>query len=151
METKNIALKLGLPETADEAAVFAKVTELQAAATENEQLKRDKAGLELAQVTSAVENAIKENRLTPDKKEHFINLGKTIGIDSLKATLEAMSPAAKLSKTINPSSGTPSPTGQKTYAKLSEVPGAELSKMRSENPDEYCRLYKAEYGIDCNI
>lgn len=151
METKTIALKLGLPETAGEAAVLAKVTELQAAATENEQLKRDKAGLELAQVTSAVENAIKENRLTPDKKEHFINLGKTIGIDSLKATLEAMSPAAKLSMTINPSSGTPSPTGQKTYAKLSEVPGAELSKMRSENPDEYCRLYKAEYGIDCNI
>ena len=69
MELKTIALKLGLPETADETAVLAKVTELQAAATENEQLKKDKAGLELTQVTSAVELAIRENRLTEDKKQ----------------------------------------------------------------------------------
>lgn len=152
MELKTIALKLGLPEMADESAVLAKVTELQAAATENEQLKRDKAGLELTQVTSAVELAIRENRLTEDKKEHFINLGKTIGIDSLKATLDAMSPRARLSKTVNPSSDTTPASGEaKTYAKLSEVPEEELLKLRKDNPGEYRRLYKAEYGMDCNI
>lgn len=152
MELKTIALKLGLPETADESAVLAKITELKAAETENGQLKKDKAGLELAQVTSAVERAISENRLTEDKKEHFINLGKTIGIDSLKATLDAMSPRARLSKTVNPSSGaTPASGETKTYSKLSEVPATELSKMREEKPDEYRRLYKAEYGMDCNI
>lgn len=152
MELKTIALKLGLSETADETAVLAKVTELQAAATENEQLKKDKAGLELTQVTSAVELAIRENRLTEDKKEHFINLGKTIGIDSLKATLDAMSPRARLSKTVNPSSDTTPVSGEaKTYAKLSEVPEEELLKLRKDNPGEYRRLYKAEYGMDCNI
>ena len=152
MELKTIALKLGLPETADETAVLAKVTELQAAATENEQLKKDKAGLELTQVTSAVELAIRENRLTEDKKEHFINLGKTIGIDSLKATLDAMSPRARLSKTVNSSSDTTPVSGEaKTYAKLSEVPEEELLKLRKDNPGEYRRLYKAEYGMDCNI
>lgn len=152
MELKTIALKLGLPETADESAVLAKITELKAAEAENGQLKKDKAGLELAQVTSAVERAISENRLTEDKKEHFINLGKTIGIDSLKATLDAMSPGARLSKTVNPSSGATPATGEtKTYSKLSEVPATELSKMREEKPDEYRRLYKAEYGMDCNI
>lgn len=152
MELKTIALKLGLPETADESAVLAKITELKAAEAENGQLKKDKAGLELAQVTSAVERAISENRLTEDKKEHFINLGKTIGIDSLKATLDAMSPGARLSKTVNPSSGTAPASGEtKIYSKLSEVPATELSKMREEKPDEYRRLYKAEYGMDCNI
>lgn len=152
MELKTIALKLGLPETADETAVLAKVTELRAAAIENEQLKRDKAGLELTQVTSAVELAIRENRLTEDKKEHFINLGKTIGIDSLKATLDAMSPRARLSKAVNPSSDTTPVSGEaKTYAKLSEVPEEELLKLRKDNPGEYRRLYKAEYGMDCNI
>lgn len=152
MELKTIALKLGLPETADESAVLAKIAELKAAETENGQLKKDKAGLELAQVTSAVEHAISENRITEDKKEHFINLGKTIGIDSLKATLDAMSPRARLSKTVNPSSGaTPASGETKTYSKLSEVPAMELSKMREEKPDEYRRLYKAEYGMDCNI
>lgn len=151
MELKTIALKLGLPETADETAVLAKIGELNLTAAEVEQLKKDKDALTLSQVTSAVETAIKENRLTPDKKEHFINLGKTIGIDSLKATLDAMTPAAKLSKTITPSNGSTPPAGQKTYNKFSEVPEDELRKMRSENPTEYRRLFKAEYGYDCNI
>lgn len=151
MELKTIALKLGLPETADETAVLAKIGELNLTAAEVEQLKKDKDALTLSQVTSAVETAIKENRLTPDKKEHFINLGKTIGIDSLKATLDAMTPAAKLSKTITLSNGSTPPAGQKTYNKFSEVPEDELRKMRSENPTEYRRLFKAEYGYDCNI
>ena len=151
MELKNIAHALGLPETADETAVLAKIGELNRSVAEVEQLKKDKDALTLSQVTSAVETAIKENRLTPDKKEHFINLGKTIGIDSLKATLDAMTPAAKLSKTITPSKGGTSPAGQQTYNKFSEVPEDELRKMRSENPAEYRRLFKAEYGYECNI
>lgn len=151
MELKTIALKLGLPETADEAAVLNKIGELNLTVAEVEQLKKDKEALMLAQVTSAVETAIKENRLTPDKKEHFINLGKSVGIDTLKTTLDSMSPAAKLSHTINPSSGSTSPAGQKTYSKLSEVPEDELRKMRDENRDEYRRLFKAEYNCECNI
>lgn len=151
MELKTIALKLGLPETADETAVLAKIGELNLTVAEVEQLKKDKDALTLAQVTSAVETAVKENRLTPDKKEHFINLGKSIGIDSLRATLDAMTPAARLSKTISPASGDTPPAGQKTYNKFSEVPEDELRKMRSENPTEYRRLFKAEYGYECNI
>lgn len=151
MELKSIALKLGLPETADEAAVLAKIGELNRTAAETEQLKKDKEALTLAQVTAAVETAIKENRVTADKKEHFINLGKSVGIDTLKATLEAMAPAVKLSQTINPASGATPAAGGKSYTKLSEVPEDELRKMRGENPTEYRRLFKAEYGYDCNI
>ena len=151
MELKTIALKLGLPETADESAVLAKIGELNRTASEAEQLKKDKEALRLAQVTAAVETAIKENRVTADKKEHFINLGKSVGIDTLKATLEAMSPAVKLSHTINPTSGPTPPAGEKSYSKLSEVPEDELRKMRSENQTEYRRLFKAEYGYECTI
>lgn len=151
MELKTIALKLGMPETADEAAVLATIGELKSTAAEVEQLKKDKDALTLAQVRDAVNTAVRENRLTADKKEHFINLGKTIGIDSLKATLDAMSPAAKLSHAINRASGGAAPAGQKTYSKLSEVPEDELRKMRDDSPDEYKRLFKAEYGYPCNI
>lgn len=151
MDLKNISLKLGLPETADEAAVLAKIGELNLSAAEAEQLKKDKEALTLAQVTAAVDAAVKENRLTPYKKEHFINLGKSVGIDTLKATLDAMSPAAKLSHAINPASSGTAPAGEKTYGKLSEVPEDELRKMRDDNPDEYKRLFKAEYGYSCNI
>lgn len=150
MEFKAIALKLGLPETADESAILTKIGELQNTASEVATLKKDKEDLTLAQVTAAVDAAIKENRLTVDKKEHFINLGKTIGIETLKATLDAMSPAARLSRTINQSSGTV-PATPKAYTKLSEVPEDELLKMRGEDPDEYRCLYKAEYNCECNI
>ena len=126
--------------------------ELKTTAAEAEQLKKDKSALELAQVTNAVDLAIKENRLTADKKEHFIELGKSVGIESLKTTLDAMSPRARLSKTVNPSGGSaPAPFGTKTYSKFSEVPAEELLKMRENDPDEYRRLYKAEYGMECNI
>lgn len=151
MELKTIALKLGLPETADEAAVLNKIGELNLSVAEVGQLKKDNDALTLAQVTAAVETAIKENRFTADKKDHFITLGKTVGIDTLKATLDAMSPTARLSHNINPSSGSTPPVGQKTYSKLSEVPEDELRKMRDENLDEYRRLFKAEYGYPCNI
>ena len=151
MELKTMALQLGLPETADEAAVVGKIGELNRMATEMEQLKKEKEALTLAQVTTAVETAIRENRLTADKKEHFINLGKSVGIETLKTTLDAMAPAARLSKVVNPASDVTSPAGQKTYSKLSEVPEDELRKMRGENPEEYRRLFKAEYGYACNI
>lgn len=150
MEPKAIALKLGLPETADESAILTKIGELQNTAAEVATLKKDKEDLTLAQVTAAVDAAIKENRLTADKKEHFVNLGKAVGIESLKATLDAMSPAARLSKTINPASSS-APESKNTYSKLSEVPEDELRKMRSENPEAYRVLFKAEYGYDCNI
>lgn len=151
MELKTIAQKLGLPETADEPTVLAKIGDLNRTAAETEQLKKEKEALTLAQVTAAVETAIKENRVTADKKEHFINLGKSVGIETLKATLEAMAPAVKLSQTINPASGSTPRAGEKSYSKLSEVPEDELRKMRGENPAEYRRLFKAEYGYDCNI
>lgn len=150
MELKTIALKLGLQETADETAILAKITELQGKALEVEQLKKEKEELSLAQINAAVDEAIKENRLTADRKDQFVNLGKTVGIDTLKSTLEAMSPTAKLSSIINPSSDK-TDGSSKTYKKLSEVPEDELKRMRSENPDEYKRLYKAEYNCECQI
>ena len=34
------------------------------------------------------------------------------------------------------------------YARLSDVPVSDLEGLRSEHPQEYARLYKAEFGID---
>ena len=151
MDIKTIAAKLGLPETADEAAVLAKVAELKEMETENVTLKKDKADLELAQITAAVETAIGERRLSADKKDHFITLGKSVGLETLKTTLAAMSPATRLSQMISHSGGTPAPGTPVAYTKLSEVPEAELRRMRSDDPDQYRRLYKAEYGCECTI
>lgn len=35
------------------------------------------------------------------------------------------------------------------WKKLSEVPEEELKLMRKDDPQQYRKLYKAEYGVDC--
>lgn len=149
MEMKTIALQLGLPETATEAEITTKLGELKAAKEENAGLQKEKEELALAQITSLVDTAISEKRLGADKKDQFVKLGKKIGTDELKATLEAMSPQVKLSQVIN----TAGDGGGKhaSYAKLSEVPADKLLELRSKDPSEYKRLYKAEYGMECTL
>lgn len=149
MDTKTIALQLGLPETATEADITRTLGELNAAKAQNEALQKEKDALTLANITSLVEKAIGEKRLGADKKEQFINLGKKIGADELKATLEAMSPQVRLSAVITPGIGAPS--GTAAYAKLGDVPSDKLLALREEQPEEYKRLYKAEYGMECQL
>lgn len=149
METKTIALQLGLPETATEAEITAKLGELNAAKSENEALKKEKETLTLARINSLVDKAIEEKRLGEDKKEQFVNLGKQVGAEVLEQTLQAMHPQVKLSAVITP--GVAPAQGAATYTKLSEVPADKLLAMREQQPDEYKRLYKAEYGMECKL
>lgn len=149
MDMKTIALQMGLPETATDAEITAKLGELKAAKEQNATLQQEKETLELARITSLVEKAIGEKRLGEEKKEQFVKLGKKIGAEELKQTLEAMQPQVKLSAVINNGGGT-APQAV-TYTKLSEVPAEKMLELREKQPDEYKRLYKAEYGMECEI
>lgn len=141
---KETFLLLGLPETATEEQVHAAIKAMKSKADNAETLT-------LAAITAQVENAIKEHRITADKKDMFINLGKTSGADTLRQTLELMQPVRKPNDVIDTSKDAPQggQHEQATFAKLSEVPADQIGKMRKENPKKYMRLYKAEYGIDC--
>ena len=149
MDLKKLALQLGLPETADEATVLAKIAELQKEAGASVTLKAENDKLKLAGITTLVDKAITEKKITVENKEHFLNLGKTIGAEELEKTLAAMSPNVKLSGIINHQGGSPAQQG--SYTKLSEVPEAELLTMRQSDPATYKRLFKAEYGYECEI
>lgn len=148
MDFKAIALKLGLPETADEATILAKIADLQKEAGASVTLKAENDQLKLASITTLVDKAITEKKITVENKEHFLNLGKTIGAEELEKTLAAMSPNVKLSGVIHQGG---SPAQQGSYTKLSEVPEAELLTMRQSDPATYKRLFKAEYGYECEI
>lgn len=100
MDIKTLALTLGLPETADEAAVNAKLAELRQKNAEADSLRQENDSLKLAQVTSAVDGAIAARKIPADKKQHFLDLGKAVGIETLNATLESITPAPKLSATL---------------------------------------------------
>lgn len=150
MEQKQMALLLGLPETADEAAIRAAIGDLNAAKEENATLKAANETLALAQVTSLVDKAIAERRITADKKDQFLNLGKKIGAEELQQTFAAMAPQMKLSEVVGHQGG--APTGETaTFKKLSEVPADKLEELRENSPEEYKKLYKAEYGMECEI
>lgn len=149
MENKTIALQLGLPETATDAEISAKLTELNALKEQNVSLLKEKESLTLVNITNLVTQAIAEKRLEEKDKDLFVELGKKIGAEELEKTLKAMHPAVKLSSVLGHQGGTPA--GEQNFTKLSEVPADQIATLRSENPEEYKRLYKAEYGIDCEI
>lgn len=149
MEQKMVAMQLGLPATATEAEINAKLDELKAAKEENERLQQKNAALTLASITAAVEKAVGEKRITPDKKDEFINLGKEVGQEKLESILSAISPQMKLSSVIGHQGG--AATEPTTYKKLSDVPSGQLITLRKEQPDEYKRLYKEEYGMECEF
>ena len=149
-EMKTFALKLGLPETATEAEILAKIGTLQTEAAEAVRLKADFEKQRDNLIVAEVENAIKLKRITADKKEHFITLGKVSGIDSLKTTLELMSPAVKPTDVIKPgASGGNAQAGE--YKKLSDVPDNKRIELRNDDPETYKLLFKAEYGFECEL
>lgn len=150
MEQKELALQLGLPEGADEASIKAKIAELKAAKEENTELTREKDALTLGAITSCVETAISEKRISEEKKTQFIELGKKVGVEELKNIFGAMSPQVKLSAVLGHQGGTPTGGGIE-WKKLSDVPSEQLLELRKNDVETYKKLYKAEYGIDCVI
>ena len=149
MDQEKLALQLGLPKDADEATINAKLAKLQADGAEAETLRQERDTLRAARIETLVNAAIAEKKIGEDKKQQFLDLGKKIGADELKQTFEAMSPQVKLSNIVT-GGGAPA-GGHAEYKKLSDVPSDELSKMREQNPAQYKKLYKAEYGIECEI
>ncbi len=150
MDQEKLALELGLPKDADEATINAKLAKLKADGAEAETLRQERDTLRAARIETLVNAAIAEKKIGEDKKQQFLDLGKKIGADELKQTFDAMSPHVKLSEIVG-SHGGGAAGGSAEYKKLSDVPSDELSKMREQNPAQYKKLYKAEYGMDCEI
>lgn len=144
MDLKDIALQLGLAADADESAVKARIAILAKAETDAKSLLAEKDKMTLAAITRAVKNGITERRIPADKKEHFIGLGKTVGLESLQETISAMAPQVKLSTMLNPNGG----AAPQEYRKLSDVPEDKLMALRKDDRQTYIRLYQAEYGVE---
>lgn len=150
MEQKVIALSLGLPETADEAAIMAAIEELKAAKAENLTLKKQQEDAAKVRIEAAVEKAVAENRVSAEHKASFLSLGKEIGEERLQEVLSSIAPQVKLSAVLQKhDAGIPAAGTAATYKKLSEVPADKVLELREKNVAEYKRLYKAEYGMEC--
>lgn len=147
-EMKTIALFLGLPEGASEADILAKVTEIKLVADKVEALELAAEQQRELAITTEVETAITLKKVTADQKAHFIALGKKVGVEDLRATLQLMTPASKPTDYLHLGKD-----GKETaeFKKLSDVPEAELKFMRENDKETYQKLFKAEYGTDINL
>ena len=158
MELKTIALALGLVESASEADVTAKITAMkgkEAEATELtnqvKALQEENDALKLAGITQLVESAIKDKKIGAEKKDHFIELGKKVGSDELKALFAEMQPMVKLSAVISHQGGAaPMPTSE-TAKKLGDLTPEQRVELKASDLSKYRALYKAEYGVECPV
>lgn len=78
MEQKILCAQLGLPETADEATILQKINSLKEAETEKETLAKEKAQLTLSAITTTVEKAITEKRISEDKRSISSTLARRL-------------------------------------------------------------------------
>lgn len=158
MELNELAIKLGLNETATEEEVNSKIVSLSATANKVNELEAqvstllaEKKNVELAAVTTAVSTAISEKRLPANMKAHFVELGQKIGLEQLNVTLSAMQPQGKISATLHRSENgqiVSEPADFSKYEKLSCVPSNLMMDLHDNHRDEFVRLYKAEYGFE---
>ena len=153
MDLKEIAKILGLKEDATEAAIKEKLIALNQerkdeAATSRireleeklRQLEAEKAAQEKKAITTLVDAAVREGKITADKKQHFVELGCKVGADSLTETLSCMNPVIKPTDFIGHHS-----TPQKKFSEMDEN---ELKELRDNDRTVYCELYRREFGID---
>lgn len=141
MPMKEIALKLGLPESATQEQILTAIGGLQ---EQNRTLKAEKEAAGVKSIELAVDQAVSAGKVAADKKQHFVELGKKVGLESLTETLNLMSGPVRPTDVIHQTA----PAGGEGYKKLSEVPVAGLEKLRKEQPAEYRKLYLAEYGVE---
>lgn len=132
---EKILLKLGLAPNATEDDAVAAIGKLQ----------EEKSAMALARITDAVETAIKEKRITADKKEKYLSLGKTLGLEDLNALFADMSPAQKPLDLVRPN-GSVQSAGSATLTWASATP-EQLQELRENNKEEYVRLYKENFGF----
>lgn len=133
---EKILLKLGLAPGATEEQVVAAIGRLQ----------EEKATMTLARITDAVDTAIKERRITADKKDKYLTLGKQVGLDSLNALFADMSPIQKPLDFVKPTGGASGAADVRlTWATAS---ADQLAELREGNREEYMRLYREHFGFD---
>lgn len=131
---EKILLKLGLAPGATEDEAVAAIGRLQ----------EEKDTMRLARITDSVETAIKDRRITADKKEKYLDLGKQIGLDSLNALFADMTPAQKPLDLVKPAGGGNGGAVNLTWATAT---ADQLADLRDNNREEYVRLYKEHYGF----
>lgn len=161
MDKKVLAAKLGLPETASDVDIDAKLTATLAAsapntllAGENQTLKKKVEDLEAAQVTKRnedlVDGAITATKLTAGDRETYLKLA-TADFETTKKVIDGMKPYESIEGKL---------TGDNTSANKLEVDelmkqtgrelylSGKLERLKVLSIEHFKLKYKEAYGVD---
>ena len=111
-----------------------------------ESLTQEKETMTLASITKVVDDAIADRRLEASKKEQFVELGKKVGIEELENVFAAMTVKEKASAVLR--GGRAVTEGNSEWKTLRDVPADKIAELRTNDREEYARLYKATYGME---
>lgn len=131
---EKILLQLGLPPTATEEEAVDAIKKIQ---------ERESA-LVLARITDTVDNAIKERRITAEKREKYLKLGQQMGQEALSELLADMTPVVKPMELIHDKSGEKGVNEKLSWENASS---SQLAELRKNNREEYIRLYREYFGF----
>ena len=149
MDQEKLALELGLEKDADEGAILLAIGELKSKASLADDLHAENEKLKASHVGMLVDDAIAAKKIDAGRRGQFVDLGLLIGAEELSKTFSAMHPEVKLSSMLT--GGGAAHGGAGDWQKLGDVPAGELLRLRSEDPARYKQLYKAEYGMECEL
>jgi len=146
-----IAAKLNLPgvtaESSDEAvllAIEAKFKELNENLVANEKKEKER---QVALIKSMIDGAIKANKINATQREIFEKIGNDSGVDALQRLFDAMQVTGSLvSKTVPQSGGDEIKNFKDLMAN-----GIDIDTYRAENPENYAKMFKAEFGREPKI
>ena len=140
MEKVNEALGL-LADATEELAVGA-IKKLKDRIVELENAQKENTEKALRDMVNA---AIHQRKITEDKRETYMSIGRKAGVEALRAVLE------ELREPMRPSDIIHHADVDTTDKKFSEYTADALESMRANDPQRYIALFEAEYGFKPEI
>ena len=112
---------------------------------------KEKAQKELASAKGEQITAMLEPfsaKLTADEQKHYKAIGEKMGIESLAVMLKQLGTKTSFTGAIATAHAGTAPQGCKTWDDYQKNDPRALERMRTESPDQFNALFKAEYGKD---
>ncbi len=104
------------------------------------------------QITAVVNAAKEPKKLTDAQVQNFILIGESAGMEALQVALSAVNPMQTITGMLRGNGGgSNEDTQPKTFGEVVALGDAYLAAFKKEKPEEYKRLYKAEFGHDINL
>jgi hypothetical protein len=145
MDFERFALAMGLPKTATEAEIMAKMSEATAAATNLAAFQKAQKDNQRAEMVGILDKAVADNRLDATLKDGYLTLSET-NFDLVKKTIEALQAPVKLSDmTRQPVAGVSTAVaGQESWTFSMHMERGTIMNLTKEQRDA---LYLAEFKV----